>query len=474
MWQVGQLVWRRILFAVPTLLVVSVIAFGLSKAAPGDPVQQLLHRTGEESLGNWEQEEKSYRETARILDLDKPAFYCAFLPIAYPDTLYKMAHPVRRAVLKGLCARYGNGQLALAYYRSVEQGLKRVSAERQANPAIADPTWKLLKDLALRTDARWIHRQLNDLRRQGGSAKQVSSEITRQFHALEANPTPWRKYIPSFRWHGTDNQYHHWISGVLRGAFGHSWKDGQPVGQKIKGGLRWTLLLNLSSLLLAFGLAIPLGVFMARMKNRWPDYGLKILLFLLYALPSFWVATLLLLWAVNPASGLDWLRVLGTDTPQLESNWLEFFWHERRRVLLPILSLTYGSLAYIALQVRSAMDEVLEQDYIRTARAKGLPERKVLWRHAAKNAAFPLLTLIGSIFPALLAGSVVIESVFNIPGMGKLTLDAIFGQDWPLVYTVLWISGVLTVLGLLVSDILYVWLDPRIRSAEEKSKAVWT
>lgn len=459
MGQVGFLVGRRLLYAIPTLLAISLIAFALSKAAPGDPVQQILQRTGEESLGSIKQEEESYRQTARILGLDQPAFYVSLLPMAYSDTLFRMAHPVRKGVLRKLCARYGNPSAALAYYQLVENALHE-------EVGFSPVGLQVLKELQWSSEPERIKRQLMQMRQEKVTDKAI--EIEKSFVRLEASATPWKKYIPTLRWHGTANQYHHWIRGVCRGDFGNSWKDGQPVGQKIKSALRWTLVLNLTSLLLAFGIAIPLGVFMARVRNRWPDHLFKFLLFFLYALPSFWVATLLLLWAVNPESGFDWLRVLGSETPVNEGGWVPFFWQERQRMLLPMVSLTYGSLAYIALQVRSAMEEVLEQDFVRTARAKGLPEWKVIWKHAAKNAAFPMLTLIGSIFPALLAGSVVIESVFNVPGMGKITLDAMAGQDWPLVYTVLWISGVLTVLGLLVSDVLYLWLDPRVRRVGEK------
>ncbi len=118
--------------------------------------------------------------------------------------------------------------------------------------------------------------------------------------------------------------------------------------------------------------------------------------------------------------------------------------------------------------MRGGMLQVLDQDYIRTARAKGLSERQVIWRHAFRNALFPIITLIGAVFPSILAGSVVIEVIFGIPGMGKLTVDAIFARDWPVVFAVLMMASVLTVAGLLVSDILYAWADPRVRFQKVK------
>lgn len=364
------LILKRILWAVPTLLVITMLAFALSKAAPGDPVALLLDRTGDAPGSDPKRAAQAYQQTARILGLDRPAFYCALLPRAYV-----------------------------------------------------------------------------------GAAQAKSSGL---------GATSWSGYLPVFQWYGLDNQYHHWLSGILEGDFGRSWRDGRPVGAKIRSAISWTLLLNFFALILSFGISIPLGVFMARHRGSWIDKSSKFALFFLYALPSFWIAVLLLIWLTGSAGGSSWVQLISDSRAQ--QGWAAIL-AGARRMAVPVFCLTYGSLAYIALQARSAMEEVLEQPYIRAALARGVPERIVIWRHAAKNAAFPLITLVGSIFPALVSGSVVVESVFNLPGMGKLTLDAIFGQDWPVVYAVLVLTATLTMLGLLVSDILYAWLDPRVRDS---------
>lgn len=363
------LILKRVLWAVPTLLVITMLAFALSKAAPGDPVALLLDRTGDAPGSDSARAAQAYRETARILGLDRPAFYCALLPRAYLGT------PQDRQV---------------------------------------------------------------------------------------AGAVPLSGYLPVLQWHGLDNQYHRWLTGILRGDFGRSWRDGRPVGDKIRSAISWTLLLNLFALLLSFGMSIPLGVFMARHRGSWIDNSSKFALFFLYALPSFWVAMLLLIGLTGATGGSSWVQVIsGSGTGD---GWAAVL-AGAKRMAVPVFCLTYGSLAYIALQTRSAMEEVLDQPYIKAALARGVPERLIVWRHAAKNASFPLITLIGSIFPALVSGSVVVESVFNLPGMGKLTLDAIFAQDWPVVYAVLVLTAVLTMLGLLLSDLLYAWLDPRVRDS---------
>lgn len=453
------------MFVFPTLLAISLLAFALSKAAPGDPVTLLLNRTGEESLGNAEQYRRSYSETAHILGLDKPAFYFSFLPQAYPDTLYRIVEPIQRKTIRQLCAQYGAPENVLSYFNAILAYSTAISNSTEQDALISD-TRSLLSDLLVTSDPTRIRPLLADLGSVSERNVHVYRALKTAFLQLEQHASPMQKYIPGFQWYGLDNQYHHWLSGVLTGDFGQSWRDGQPVGEKIKAALKLTLIINILALMLSFSLSIPLGVIMAKRPDGWFDKGSKLVLFFFYALPSFWVATLLLIWFTSPGS--NWIQVLQPTVEEQGTGSIGMLFQYGQRLLLPVFCLTYGSLAYITLQVRSSMEDTLQREYIRTARAMGLSERQIIWKHAGKNAAFPLITLIGSIFPALLAGSVVIESVFNLPGMGKLTLDAITGQDWPVVYAVLWITAVLTMLGLLLSDVMYAWLDPRVNTMKKR------
>jgi peptide/nickel transport system permease protein len=213
---------------------------------------------------------------------------------------------------------------------------------------------------------------------------------------------------------------------------------------------------------LAYLFAIPLGIYAARKKDKWQDRVIGFFLFALFALPSFWVAIMLLVLFTTPELGMQFFTVTGISDLAEGATFGERLAANIRHLILPVICLTYGSLAYIARQMRGAMLQTLDQDFIRTARAKGMPERKVIWRHAFRNALFPMITLFGAIFPSMLAGSILVESVFNIPGMGKLAIGAIGQQDWPVVYAVLMIGAVLTMLGILFSDLLYAWADPRI------------
>ncbi|HNI45181.1 MAG TPA: ABC transporter permease, partial [Chitinophagales bacterium] len=226
--------------------------------------------------------------------------------------------------------------------------------------------------------------------------------------------------------------------------------------------VRWTLLINVVSLTISYLLSIVLGVWSAVRKGTLSDQISTALLFVLYSLPSFWVATILIVFFTSPEYGMNFFPPgQVTDLPS-DAPFMKRFFDIAYHLFLPILCITYGSLAFISRQMRGGMLSVLKQDYIRTARAKGLSEDQVVWKHAFRNSLFPIITLFAAIFPATIAGSVVIEVIYSIPGMGMLTLNSITARDWPVVFTVLLFAAVLTMIGNLVADLLYALVDPRV------------
>ncbi len=473
---------RRLLIFIPTLIVISLLAFGLSKVAPGDPVEMSLRGglgAAEGNIGNIRNRERVYQETARFLGLDKPVFYFALSPVAYPDSLYRIPQKDHRETLRKLVAQHGNWLPIAEYY----QQLRDFEALLYALPN----TGTLSELSLLRSTARELYLQHRDrticaifdtLQQRLAAdsalnvlAAQSFAEVQKRYARVKSEATPGKLLIPDFKWYGLDNQYHHWFANFLRGNFGISYTDGRPVGSKIWDALYWTLLLNSISILIAYLLSIPLGVFSAVHKDTGWDRVITVLLFVLYSLPTFWVATLLLIFFTTPEYGMYFFpnpaRGMG-DLPDGAS--LGMILRERvPRLILPVFCLTYASLAFISRQMRGGMLDVLQQDYIRTARAKGLSEHRIIWKHAFRNALFPIVTLFASVLPGALAGSVVIEVIFNIPGMGKLTVDAIGARDYPVVYTVLMLGAILTMAGILIADVLYALLDPRVSYAKSKT-----
>jgi len=257
-------------------------------------------------------------------------------------------------------------------------------------------------------------------------------------------------------------QYFIWLGRLARLDFGTSFKDSRPVLEKLGEAVPITLLLNVISIFLIYLLAIPLGVLSAVKRRTLLDNLLTVVLFVLYSLPSFWVAQILITYFASgtwfdifPAYGLHSDRIINYGL------WLRFedlAWH----LVLPVFCLTYNGLAYLSRMERTGMLEIIQQDYIRTARAKGLSETAVIMKHAFRNSLIPILTLMASLLPALLGGSVIIEQIFSIRGMGWLTFEAILNRDYPVIMGVFTISALLTLLGLLLSDIMYAMVDPRI------------
>lgn len=257
-------------------------------------------------------------------------------------------------------------------------------------------------------------------------------------------------------------QYWNWLSHMARLDFGNSFQpDGAPVLDKILNALPITLWMNIIGLIVVLVISIPLGVATARWQNSSFDRTSTILVFIGFAAPSFWLGLLaMMFFGVH----LGWLPISGISSYGVE-NWpwwqklLDQAWH----LVLPITIGVIGALAGMSRYMRSSMLEVIRQDYITTARAKGAPESRVLYHHGLRNALLPVITILGLSLPGLIGGSVIMESLFAIPGMGKLFYDGVLMRDYPLIMGILTIGALLTLLGNLLADISYALADPRIR-----------
>jgi len=260
-------------------------------------------------------------------------------------------------------------------------------------------------------------------------------------------------------------QYLYWLKNAIRGDFGVAYMINRPVSEVIFERLPATLLLMVSSMLLTLLLAIPLGVISAIKKNSWIDNFVTIFSFAGMSTPSFWLALMLmLLFSVN----LGILPAVGMYDTLSESRGILFRSLDLlRHLVLPVLTMTLVSLAGLTRYQRAAMLEVLSQDFIRVARAKGLSEGAVLFKHALRNALIPTVTILGLSLPDLFGGAFIIETVFAWPGMGRLGVTAVFSRNYPLIMGIVIFSAVLIVIGNLLADIGYAIVDPRIRYGKE-------
>ncbi|BDS13624.1 ABC transporter permease subunit [Aureispira anguillae] len=585
-----QYIIKRILIFIPTFFVISLLIFGLSKMAPGDPV--LVVMGGNDSKGVGQRSdlvngEKAYAAVAAQLGLDKPAFYFLFTSAAYPADLYRINKRNHRETISRLINEYGNSEAVMDYYNALKEVQYKIADIEHARYSVKGTARNCLNDLFNDYEDGGIVFKLNLLKDSLAtpnngleSVREDWDEIIQKYNYIKENPTRMQLYIPAVRWYGKASQYHIWMfgdypwfstvdssnhyriedlsveikklvpqkraldnsisrlrgknyqieqalekspikgdadslrqvfatntmqmkqylsnqdklngalkvlaserdslslsavryasKGFLRGDFGISYSDKKEVSTKIGDALYWTLIMNFFAILISYLISIPLGVKSAMWKLKGRnliDNVNTAVLFILYSLPSFWIGTILLVFFTTAEYGewLDWFPTSGAqdldlvDDPNV-SNWTRLV-DILHHLTLPIFCITYGSLAYLSRQMRGSMLGVIRQDYIRTARAKGLSERKVIWKHAFRNSLFPIITLFSSVFPRALSGSIAIELIYAIPGMGQLVLMSITSRDWPVVFTIVMFAAILTMIGNLIADILYAIVDPRV------------
>ncbi len=256
-------------------------------------------------------------------------------------------------------------------------------------------------------------------------------------------------------------QYIEWVRRFLRFDFGVSFIDSRPVIAKITERIPVTLIINLASIILILLVGIPIGVSSAVKQGRFYDRFMTVFVFTGFAVPTFWLS-LILMDLIGVRLGL--LPISGIKSLEFERfGFIEKIVDIARHLALPVVVSAFGGLAGISRYMRSNMVQVLKQDYIRAARAKGLKERDVIYKHALKNALLPVVTILGLSVPGLIGGSVIFESIFSIPGMGRLFYEAVMARDYPVIMGVLVIGAGLTLLGNLLADISYAAVDPRIK-----------
>lgn len=269
-------------------------------------------------------------------------------------------------------------------------------------------------------------------------------------------------------------QYGLWLKRMVKLDFGNSFashqkpvflgttdKDGNYTKGMIEEALPITLMINMLGLAITLSLAIPLGVIAARKYQGWQDRSITLFNFVGFSIPGFWLSLLLMYWlgVVHNWLPISGLHSLNYDTLDTWGKLKDSVSH----LVMPVIIPSVTGLAGITLFVKNGMLDVLYQDYITTARAKGLNEHQVVYTHALRNALLPLITIIGLSIPGLIGGSVIAETIFAIPGMGKLFYDAVLMRDFPVVMGILTIGSALTLIGNLIADLAYAWADPRVR-----------
>ncbi len=256
-------------------------------------------------------------------------------------------------------------------------------------------------------------------------------------------------------------QYIDWIKRFIKLDFGKSFVDGRKVIDKIIERIPITLTINALSLILIFLIAIPIGIFSATKQYSLFDKLSTIFVFIGFSTPAFWLALLLMIlfgvhMGILPISGIQSIDVSEMGYFDRLMDWI-------KHLILPVGVSAFGGIASLSRYSRSSMLEVIRQDYIRTAKAKGLPETEVIFKHAFRNALMPIVTILGLSVPGLIGGGVIFETIFAIPGMGQLFYSSTMARDYPTIMGILVIGAILTLFGNLIADISYALVDPRVR-----------
>ena len=469
---------KRILIFIPTLIVISLITFMISQNAPGDPVEQMLTQTvggGEGRASDRMATEKVYLQQRQKLGLDLPIFYFSLSNLAEPDTLYKIPKEHHRENLSRLIHIHGNWQQIESYYHQVKKfeyavyNIPRTESNARALIRMKDITSALSVSYRDERIAA-IFSELNDSCAANPSLNTLIPPLNAArsaYDKVKSESTKWKTSVPALNFYGFQNQYHKWITKFFMGDFGISYQDKRPVSSKVWEAIGWTMLLSSLSIFFTYLVAVPIGVWSAVNKGSTADKAVTSGLFILYSLPNFWVATMLIFF-LGGGDYLDWFPPHGVMSVSASAPLSEKIPDIAYHLILPLFCWTYASFAFLSRQMRGGMLTVIGQDYIRTAWAKGLSRGKVTWKHAFRNSLLPIITLFASIFPLAISGSIVLEYIFSLPGMGSLSYNAIIARDYPVVYTVIMFSAVLTLIGYLVADILYAAADPRITYSGRK------
>lgn len=445
---------KRILLFIPSILLIGFFTFSLFHSAPNDPVEDLL------GAGGYEVEnvpgrvyQRQYEKLSSELKLDLPLFYFAIIPSYYPDTLYRVTTKFNRERAKVLLS-YHNDWGPISMFLKDGHNFLKVSENNEEK--------SLVDQLLNQTQPQQFVSLIQKNAIEGSSIKLNEFLLQAKSIGQKKKKTV---AMPKLAWFGASNQFHYWIKNFFTGNLGKSVVDGRPVWSKISKALSWTFYMVLIGISITLLLSIPLGVWSAYTSKTGLEKVLSNLFYFIYAMPLFWLATLLVVffttaqygsWTnIFPSVGIDPFIGDGTTFSNIISN--------SKQLILPIFCIVIQSISFLSRLVRTNVIAESKQQYRITAQLKGLNKKSSYLKHLFPNSILPLITILVGWIPASFSGSLVLEVIFNIPGIGRLMYDSIFGNDWYVIFSIVMIVGIVTVFCYLIGDIIYSYINPKIR-----------
>ncbi len=484
---------RRLLLMIPTTLGVALVIFSIFHLAPGDPATVMLGISGggamsgdvdmESRIAKFEIEHGLDRNPAiQFLSYIGPVNFMrdghGFFSSPYGERKISVVElPDGGEVVEGLPMRIDYPPEVASEQRALSDAHVATLATRDASEQELEPARAALAEAGEAA----LPALLSELNRQtlrledpviAERLAEVLSGITGRDDAAAWERGPLAAVRGWFGWYYTEggggrvkNSGEKPWGGLFLGELGSEMQSNASVAAELWKRLKVTVPISLVSVLLAYLIALPLGIFSARRQGTLVDNASTVVLFVLYSIPSFWAGLMLIIvfGKTGPLAFFE-LPVLGLKSIDYEtfSSWGKFK-DLALHCVLPVVTLTYGSFAYLSRQMRGGMLDVIRQDYIRTARAKGLSERVVIYKHTLRNSLIPVITLFASILPILIGGSIIVEQVFDLPGMGRYAFEGLLRRDFYIIMATTIFVGIMTQIGILLSDVTYSAVDPRIR-----------
>lgn len=450
---------KRLLFIIPTVFLVLIFVFFLNQYAPGDPVEAELRLEGFERGLDAEIYKQSYSNAADRLKLNRAVFYFSITPNYIVEEINEILPLSERKTIRRLLKIVKDPSPVLAYHHALESISQEYSRQKPAGPIT------IINKMKLEEQPKEISIRFLELK--SSYSDELSSFQDLEEAITKLNSSHPGIVYPVFRWYGFNNQFHYWIQGLFKPTQIKSIKDGDPVLAKISKALKWTLSMSFIALILCVFISIALSMVQVYYLNTYFDRACDLFFYGLYSIPLFWFASLMVVFFTTPEYGAwtDIFPSIGIKYWLIsESFWVQFT-ESFKQLILPILCLTITSLPYLIRQLKSDLLKELDMPYILAARAKGLKSSFVLTRHALPNSLIPFISIISGALPSLFTGSLIIEVIFNIPGVGRLMYDAIVLIDWPVSFTILIIIALVTIVSYLLGDIANALINPRIHKS---------
>ncbi|MFT6807154.1 MAG: peptide/nickel transport system permease protein [Saprospiraceae bacterium] len=462
MWRYAM---KRVLLILPTVGLILLFAFVLQSYSSKDEVASLVVLDGERGYSSRASYMKVYRAYAIKLGYDRPLFYFSIQPDYIPDGIYQILPRFRNTSIRRLLweTKDADGVMSLANsvnqlqtemdIDATDERLKKILSKIETTGSLQE-----LKSVGFELEAFLKNEKSED---------QALREV--DFLIKELNySSAW--VFPKIVWHGSYNRCHMWLCNGFNFGGGISLADGTPASQKVFRALKWTLAMSIITLILVAIGSLLLSLLQVQYQDSLFEKFVTTKLYLIYAMPLFWIATIMVVFFTTSEYG-EWTNIfpsVGIKRSYGEDiSFLSELWNNSSRLILPVLCLSLHSLAYVTKQLKEEMIATLKKPFIIAARARGLNDIQILKNHVLPNSMISYVTLISGGLASLFTGSVVIEVIFNIPGLGRLLLDSMNNNDWPVIFLILILVSISTMLGYLLGDIMLAFLSPKIRSEME-------